>query len=279
MQATMERNFRALLEAQWDKRKFLCIGLDPAVERVPSAARRADTRETLLAFNRALIDATKDIVCAYKPNAAFYEAYGEEGWSVLRETVEYIREQAPEVPVILDAKRADIGSSNEGYVAGSFARMRSDAITVQPYLGSEALAPFLEQKDKGIIVLCRTSNAGSGELQDLLVDGEPLFMHVARMVSQKWNANNNCALVVGATYPDELRRVREVIGDMPILIPGVGAQGGDIEKTVAAGKDERGRGFIISSSRSVIYASDGEDFAEAARVEALKMHGAISAAV
>jgi orotidine-5'-phosphate decarboxylase len=275
----MERNFRALLEAQWDKQKFLCIGLDPSLEKIPQSVQRSNTRETLIAFNRALIDATKDIVCAYKPNTAFYEAYGDEGWAALRETVEYIHEQALDIPVILDAKRADIGSSNEGYVAGSFAHMRSDAITVQPYLGSEALEPFLEQKNKGIIVLCRTSNKGSGELQDLNVDGEPLFMHVARMVSQKWDRNNNCALVVGATYPEELSKVRAVIGDMPILIPGVGAQGGDIQKTVAAGKDSRGKGFIISCSRSVIYASSGDDFVRAARAEALKMHSEIAAAV
>lgn len=275
----MERNFRALLEAQWEQGKFLCIGLDPSLDKIPQAVQRVNSRETLVAFNRALIDATKDIVCAYKPNTAFYEAYGDEGWSALRETIEYVREQAPDVPVILDAKRADIGSSNEGYVAASFEHMRSDAITVQPYLGSEALSPFLSLKDKGIIVLCRTSNDGSGELQDMLVDGEPLFMCVARIVATKWNKNNNCALVVGATYPDELRKVRAVVGDMPILIPGVGAQGGDIEKTVSAGKDARGKGFIISCSRSVIYASVGADFAEAARAEALRVDSAIRAAL
>jgi orotidine-5'-phosphate decarboxylase len=273
----MERNFRALLEAQWDQKKFLCVGLDPSLDKIPQSVQRPNTRETLTAFNRALIDATKDIVCAYKPNTAFYEAYGDEGWAALRETIEYVHEQALGVPVILDAKRADIGSTNEGYVAASFGHMRSDAITVQPYLGSEALAPFLALKDKGIIVLCRTSNEGSGELQDMLVDGEPLFMCVARMVAGKWNTNKNCALVVGATYPDELRRVRAVVGDIPILIPGVGAQGGDLEATVLAGRDERGRGIIISSSRSIIYASDGADFAEAARAEAMRLDSAIRA--
>ncbi|MDB5237869.1 MAG: Orotidine 5-phosphate decarboxylase [Candidatus Kaiserbacteria bacterium] len=277
MHSIMERNFRALLEAQWDKQKFLCIGLDPSLEKIPRSIQRPSTRETITAFNRALIDATKDVAGAYKVNAAFYEAHGDEGWAALRETVEYVHEQALDLPVILDAKRADIGSSNEGYVMGSFKHMRSDAITVQPYLGSEALEPFLSQANKGIIVLCRTSNEGSGELQDLIVDGEPLFIRVARLVSDKWNTNKNCALVVGATYPDELRRVRAVVGDMPILIPGVGAQGGDLEKTVLAGKDARGRGFIISSSRAIIYASSGPDFAEAARAEALRTDSAIRA--
>ena len=275
----MERNFRALLEAQWDQQKFLCVGLDPSLDKIPEAVQRANTRETLIAFNRDLINATKDVVCAYKPNTAFYEAYGDEGWAALRETIEYVHEQARDVPVILDAKRADIGSTNEGYVTASFGHMRADAITVQPYLGSEALAPFLEQKNKGIIVLCRTSNAGSGELQDMIVDGEPLFMRVAQLVAGTWNQNNNCALVVGATYPEELRKVRAAVGDLPILIPGVGAQGGDLEETVRAGRDSNGRGFIISASRSIIYASSGPDFAHAARAEAIRMNSIIAAVV
>ena len=275
----MERNFRALLEAQWDQQKFLCVGLDPSLDKIPEAVQRANTRETLIAFNHDLINATKDVVCAYKPNTAFYEAYGDEGWAALRETIEYVHEQARDVPVILDAKRADIGSTNEGYVTASFGHMRADAITVQPYLGSEALAPFLAQKDKGIIVLCRTSNTGSGELQDMIVDGEPLFMRVAQLVAGTWNKNNNCALVVGATYPEELRKVRAAVGDLPILIPGVGAQGGDLEETVRAGRDKSGRGFIISASRSIIYASSGPDFAKAARAEAIRMNSIIAAVV
>ena len=275
----MERNFRALLEAQWDQQKFLCVGLDPSLDKIPEAVQRVNTRETLIAFNRDLINATKDVVCAYKPNTAFYEAYGDEGWAALRETIEYVHEQARDVPVILDAKRADIGSTNEGYVTASFGHMRADAITVQPYLGSEALAPFLAQKDKGIIVLCRTSNAGSGEIQDMIVDGEPLFMRVAQLVAGTRNQNNNFALVVGATYPEELRKVRAAVGDLPILIPGVGAQGGDLEETVRAGRDSNGRGFIISASRSIIYASGGPDFANAARAEAIRMNSIIAAVV
>lgn len=274
-----ERNFRNLLEAQWSLGKFLCVGLDSDLEKIPQAARANGTGESIVNFNRAIIDATKDIVCAYKPNSAFYEAHGDEGWSALRETIQYIHEQAPEVPVILDAKRGDIGNTNEGYVISAFDYLHADAITVQPYPGREALQPFLDRKDKGIIVLCRMSNPGAGEFQDLQIDGTPLYKIVAEHVAKEWNSNGNCALVVGATFPDELKEVREIIGDMPILIPGVGVQGGDIGKTVAAGRDSRGAGIIISVSRAIIFASDGEDFARAARAKAQELHDAITKAL
>lgn len=274
-----ERNFRELLEAQWGEGKFLCVGLDSDFEKIPEAARIDGVRETIVAFNRSVVDATKDLVCAYKPNSAFYEAHGDEGWKALRATIQYINDTAPQVPVILDSKRADIGNTNNGYVASAFDHLHADAITVNPYPGREALLPFLERKDKGVIVWCRTSNEGAGEFQDLQVDGEPLYRIVARHVAEKWNENGNCALVVGATYPEELRAVREVAGDIPILIPAIGTQGGDVEKTVAAGKDSRGKGMIISASRAVIFASNGADFAEQAREKATALHGAIKAAL
>jgi orotidine-5'-phosphate decarboxylase len=271
----MQRNFRELLEAQWDEKKFLCIGLDTDIEKIPGHMRSIGAHECITAFNRAIIDATKDVAGSYKPNSAFYEAHGDEGWSALCETVEYIREQAPGVPVILDAKRGDIGNTNKGYIDAAFERMSADAITVSPYMGGESLAPFLELKDKGIIVLCRTSNPGAGEFQDMKVDGEPLYKAVARRVAGEWNGNGNCAVVVGATYPGELSEVRAIVGDMPILIPGIGVQGGDLEKTVHAGKDGRGRGMMIAASRAIIYASSGPDFAEAARAKAQELDGAI----
>lgn len=275
----MSRDFRKLLEAQWAEKKLLCVGLDTDYERIPETVRANGVRESIVSYNRAIIDATKDIAGSYKPNSAFYERYGDEGWNALRETIQYINEQAPALPVILDAKRGDIGSTNEGYVAAAFDHLRADAITVQPYLGEEALRPFLDRADKGIIILCRTSNPGGDEFQSLLVDGKPLYRIVAEHVVKFCEKHGNCGVVVGATYPDELREVRKIVGDMPILIPGIGAQGGDIEKTVAAGKSAQGAGMLISVSRTIIYASKGADFADAARKEALAIDGAIRAAL
>ncbi len=275
----MSRDFRQLLEAQWEQGKFLCVGLDSDFEKIPEAIRQAGVGETVVAFNRAIIDATKDIVCAYKPNPAFYEARGDEGWKALRATIQYINDQAPGVPVILDAKRADIGNTNNGYVASAFDHLHADAITVHPYFGSDALAAFFEHTEKGIIVLCKSSNRGSGEIQSLQVDGIPLYQVIARLAAGPWNARGNCSVMVGATYPEDLAEVRKIVGDMPILIPGIGAQNGDLEKTVKAGKDSRGRGMIISASRAVIFASDGADFAAKAREKAIELDSAIRAAL
>lgn len=266
----MERHFSDLLARAQASQKYLCVGLDPEFSKLPEHLRTRGVRDSLLEFNRAIIDATRDIAGAYKPNTAFYEAYGADGWAVLRETVAYINETAPETAVIADAKRADIGNTNNGYAEAIFGSVGADAITVHPYLGSEALRPFLDRKDKGVFVLCRTSNPGSGEIQDLNVEGMPLYERVARSVHTSWNANNNCGLVVGATYPSELTSVREIT-DMPILIPGIGAQGGDIDETVHAAK----RNMVISVSRSIMYASDGPDFADAARRSAQELHGSI----
>lgn len=284
-----DRNFLELLKAQWTKGNFVCVGLDSEDTKIPKSVRERYVGDKIVAFNQAIVEATKDVVCAYKPNAAFYEAHGHAGWSALYNTVRHIHEIAPDVPVILDAKRADIGSTNAGYVRMAFDTLQADAVTVHPYLGAEAMKPFLDRADKGIIVLCRTSNPGAGEFQDMDVAGDmvpgdymPLYKYVAHRVSRYWNKNNNCVVVVGATYPEELREVRQIVGDMPILIPGVGFQQKDVslekqvEQVVSAGKDSRGQGMIINSSRGIIFASSGEDFAEAARRETLKLNELIN---
>src|SRR2546421_1557360 len=268
MQYPIPSTFLAKLEHRWQQHNLVCVGLDADYDQLPSIIKtHQSVEEALFVFNREIIDATHNLVCAYKPNAAFYEAQGDAGFRALTRTVRYMRETYPRIPVILDAKRADIGSTNLGYVQAAFDIIGVDAITVHPYLGKEALAPFLARKEKGIIVLAKTSNPGAGEFQDLPVGDaqEPLYQVVARHVAQTWNANGNCALVVGATYPADLKKVRAIIGDMPILIPGIGVQGGEIAATVTAGKDSRDWGMIINSSRGVIFASKEDDFAQAAR--------------
>ena len=271
----MSRNFRDLLEARWEEGKFLCVGLDSDLNKIPEEIRRESTRETIVAFNRAIVDATRDLVCAYKPNSAYYEARGDEGWAALRETIFYIEETASDVAVILDAKRGDIASTNERYAEAAFDYLHADAITVQPYLGSEPLKPFFDRKEKGVIVLCHTSNPGAAEIQELKIGHTFLYKYIAERVSKSWNNNGNCYVMVGATYPEELGEVRNIVGDMPILVAGIGPQNGDLEKTIMKGKDSHNRGLIINASRSVIFASKGPDFANAAREKAAKLHGAI----
>lgn len=265
------------LEHHWMQGKFLCVGLDTDLKKIPSHLQ--GEANPIFAFNKAIIDATAEFVCAFKPNSAYYEADPVGGATALHQTLEYLRKTYPDIPVIDDAKRADIGPTNEQYVASIFDSYGFDAVTIHPYLGQEAVQPFLDRKDKGIIILVRTSNSGAGEFQDLEVDGTKLYQRVAQQIAEKWNTNGNCCIVVGATYPEELAEVREIVGDMPILIPGVGAQGGDLEKTVKSGKDSRGWGIIINASRSVIYAGSGEDFAEKAREEAKRLHEAITKAL
>lgn len=270
-----ERNFFSMLRNLWVQNLFICVGLDSAFEKIPQYLKDsvaaelgfASVEEIMFQFNKNIIKATADLVCAYKLNIAFYEAQGHEGIAALIRTVAYIKEYAPEVPIILDAKRADIGNTNDGYVKSAFEIIGADAITVNPFFGKEAMEPFLAEKNKGIIILCRTSNPGSGEFQDLEMNGEPLYQIVARRIIEDWNSNDNCAVVVGATKPEELEQVRMIVGDMPILIPGVGAQGADVMKTVNAG----GREVMIHSARKIIFASDGPDYAEEARIETVKL--------
>ena len=269
-----------LLAVHFAAGRHLAVGLDTDPQRIPEAvAPGAAPAERVVEFNRQVVAATADLAAAYKPNAAFYEALGADGFRALGETIVAIRESAPGAAVILDAKRADIGSTNAGYVSAAFERLGADAVTVHPYLGGEALAPFLERADKLVFVLARTSNPGAGEFQDLVADGAPLYRHVARAVAGEWNAAGNCGLVVGATYPEEMRAVREdVPATMPILIPGVGAQGGDVAAVVAANRDAGSDAFLIAASRSILYASGDEDFAAAAEAAARALDGEIRAA-
>jgi orotidine-5'-phosphate decarboxylase len=280
------------LRARWEQaRTLLCVGLDPEIERLPLPVRHGQAagpvldedgqagaiEGTMVAFNQAIIDASADLVCAFKPNSAFYEAHGPAGMRALARTIAYIHTRYPDVPVILDVKRGDIGSTSQAYAHAAFDAYGADAVTLQPYLGREALDPFLERGDRGCFILCRTSNPGGGELQELRVQAtgsnaeQPLYLALAQRVASEWNTRGNCGLVVGATYPDELRQVRAVAGDLPILVPGVGAQGGDLEATLRAGLDHNGTGLVISVSRSVLYASNGSDFASAARTEAMRL--------
>lgn len=251
IQTKVTNTFLEKLTAKWKEGKFVCVGLDQA----------------LFDFNKKIIDQTADLVCAYKPNLAFYEAEGVQGWKALQKTAEYIIKKYPDIVLILDAKVADIGSTNLGYTKAIFDDLKADAVTVNPYPGKEALEPFLKYKDKGIIVWLKTSNPGAGEFQDLIIEdvSKKLYQVIAEHIAKDWNKNGNCAVVVGATYPEELKEVREIIRDIPILIPGVGAQGGDLEATVKAGRDSRGWGIIISSSRGIILAPSPRD-------AALKLH-------
>ncbi len=252
------------LEARVDATgSLLCVGLDPELERLPATFRQE--RHPLFAFCRAAIDQTAAFACAFKPNTAFFEAHGAHGWEQLAMVFAHLRAAHPEVFTICDAKRADIGSTNRGYVRQIFDELQADAVTLHPYLGEEALRPFLERGDKVSILLCRTSNPGAGEFQSLVADGKPLWQHVAEVVSGRWNARGNCMLVVGATWPEEMRRIREAAPALTFLVPGIGAQGGDIAESVDAGLRADGKGLILSSSRSILYADDPRRAAQETR--------------
>lgn len=239
---------------------MLCVGLDPDADRVPvSLQGRPDWIER---FCTAIIDATAPVACAFKPQIAYFAAQAAE--TQLEHICRYIREAYPDHLLLLDAKRGDIGPTAEHYAREAFVRYGADAVTVNPYLGTDSVEPFLRHEGKGTFVLCRTSNPGGDDFQSLLVDGTPLYTHVARRVAGEWSRIGECGLVVGATYPDEIGVVRDIVGDLPLLVPGVGAQGGEIGATVRAGHDSAGFGLVINSSRAVLYASSGEDFAEAA---------------
>ena len=264
-------SFLDLTKLQWSRGRFLCVGLDSDYAKIPEHLKRSSLSDSLFEFNRILIEATAQFCGFYKPNIAFYEGYGPEGLEALIKTNRYIRERFPEHIIILDAKRADIGNTNTGYVKAAYEIMLAHAITVHPYLGKEALKPFLDDKDHGVIVLCHTSNPGAEEFQGLAIDGRELYKLVAQKVSAEWNYNGNCGLVTGATFPGQLAEVRKVAGDLPLLIPGIGTQGGDLYQTVINGANSSGAGMIINASRSIIFASGGRDFAEAAAQEAARL--------
>ena len=267
-------SFIQLLAEAWRRSgSLLCVGLDPEPARLP---RSLDGRpDAIFEFCRDIVDATVDYVCAYKPQIAYFSAHRAE--AQLEQLIAHIHARHPGVPVILDAKRGDIGSTAVQYASEAFERYRADAVTVNPYMGFDSLQPYLEHSDKGVIVLCRTSNPGGSDLQFLDVSGQPLYQAVARLAAGKWNAGGQLGLVVGATFPREIEVVRGIVGDMPLLIPGIGAQGGDIEATVKAGRTAAGSGMLINSSRAIIYAGEGEDFAQAAGLAAQQTRDAINA--
>lgn len=252
--------FQQKLDAAVEKNNsLLCVNLDPDTKKIGT--------RSLFDFNKKIIDETCDLVSCYKPNSAFYEAVGSQGGEDLKKTIDYIREKNPDLPIILDAKRGDIGNTNYKYAEFAFDYLGIDAITMHPYLGGTSLIPFFERKDKGIFVLIKTSNKGAGELQDLMVNDRPLYQHIAGQVVKNWNYNDNVMVVVGATYPEELAAVRKIVGDITILAPGVGAQGAELEKTVEAGINSQKKGLIIAVGRSVIYADEPRKEVEKLREE------------
>jgi orotidine-5'-phosphate decarboxylase len=266
-------NFIQAIETAWEKKNtLLCVGLDPDLDKIPASFRSLNN--PFFHFNKAIIDATADIVCAFKPQIAYYSAIGAE--RDLELTIKYIHENHTGIPVILDAKRGDIGSTAEKYAAEAFDRYWADAVTVNPYMGSDTLEPFLARKDKGVIILCRTSNPGAIDIQDIIANNKKLYQVVAEKAASSWNYNGNVLLVVGATFPKELGEIRAIAGNMPFLVPGIGAQGGDVKFAVLNGKTSKGAGMIINSSRSIIFANRKDDFAEAARKAAIALRNEIN---
>ena len=259
-----------LLQASRKNNSLVCVGLDTDEEKIPLFLKGED--DPILTFNQRIIDSTRDLVCAYKPNLAFYEVLGTRGWEALKETCEYI---PAEIPIILDAKRGDIGNTARMYAKALYEVMKADAVTISPYMGKDAVLPFLEYEDKGSFILCLTSNKGASDFQLSLIEGKPLYEIVAEKVLS-WNEKSNCGLVVGATYPEQLKKIRQIAPGLPFLIPGVGAQAGEIESTIKYGTDNKGELAIINSSRAILYASSGEDFAKAARNETLRLRDSIN---
>jgi orotidine-5'-phosphate decarboxylase len=267
-------SFIESLNAAWTRtQSLLCVGLDPEPSKFPGALKGRP--EAIFEFCRAIVDATAPFAASFKPQIAYFAAHRAE--EQLEELIAHIHEKHPGLPVILDAKRGDIGSTAEQYAREAFERYQADAVTVNPYMGFDSIQPYLEHEGRGVIVLCRTSNAGGSDLQFLETDGHPLYQVVARLAAEKWNASGQLGLVVGATFPREIEAVRSIVGDIPLLIPGVGAQGGDVQATVRAGRTIEGTGMLINSSRAIIYAGSGEDFAEAAGVVAMKTRDLINA--
>ncbi len=253
-----------LTEITKKNNSLLCVGLDPDLEKMP--AHLQSEKAPVFAFNRGIIDATHDLVCAYKVQIAFYSAFAKE--HELTQTIDYIHEHYPEIPVIFDGKRNDIANTAVCYAKEAFERYKADSATVSPFMGFDSIEPFLAYRDKGVMILCRTSNPGARDLQDLKLEGKPFYWHIAHIAINEWNPNGNVLLIIGATYPKELAEMRAMAGDMTFLVPGVGAQGGDIEATVRSGINSDGAGLIINASRTIIYASKGKDFASAARTAA-----------
>ena len=271
--------FTQQLQSAWASQgSMLCVGFDPDPKRLPPSLQ--GKTEGIFEFCRDIADATADLVCCFKPQFAYFASQRAE--AQLEKFVKYLKDKYPHIPVILDSKRGDIGSTADHYALEAFERYGADAVTVSPYMGFDTIEPYLKHAGKGVIVLCRTSNPGGSDLQFLKIgpDGEPLYLHVAQLAAQEWNASGQIGLVVGATFPEEIAKVRAIVGNMPLLIPGIGAQGGDIEATVSAGKikGKSGAGMIINSSRAILYASSDTNFAQAAREVARNTRDALRAA-
>ena len=271
--------FNQQLQSAWASQgSMLCVGFDPDPKRLPLSLQGKP--EGIFEFCREIADATADLVCAFKPQFAYFASQRAE--VQLEKLIQHLKDKYPHIPVILDSKRGDIGSTADHYALEVFERYGADAVTVSPYMGFDTIEPYLKHAGKGVIVLCRTSNPGGSDLQFLNVspDGQPLYLHVAKLAAQQWNSSGQISLVVGATFPEEIAKVRAIVGEMPLLIPGIGAQGGDIDATVKAGAipNKPGTGMIINSSRAILYASSGSDFADAARIVALNTRDALRAA-
>ena len=274
-------SFMQQLRARWNTAgSLVCVGLDPEPAKFPM--RFSGGADAVFAFCRDIVDATAEYACCFKPQIEHFAALGAE--AALSRLIDHVHAAHPGLPVILDAKRGDIGSTAQHYAAEAFDRYGADAVTANPYLGRDSLQPFLDRADRGVVILCRTSNPGAADLQDLLVSsGEgrtsrPLYQHVAEQVAREWNGHGNCMLVVGATWPEQLREVRAIVGDLPFLVPGVGAQGGDAEAVVRNAKTAGGTGLVVSSSRAILYASSGDDYAEAAAAAARDLRDALNRA-
>jgi len=271
--------FTQQLQSAWASQgSMLCVGFDPDPKRLPPALQGKP--EGIFEFCREIADATADLVCLFKPQFAYFASQRAE--AQLEKLIKHLKDRYPHIPVILDSKRGDIGSTADHYALEAFERYGADAVTVNPYMGFDTIEPYLKHPGKGVIVLCRTSNPGGSDLQFLNVGpkGEPLYLHIAQLAARQWNSSGQIGLVVGATFPEEIAKVRAIVGNMPLLIPGIGAQGGDIEATVKAGSiaDAPGTGMIINSSRAILYASSGNDFAQAARLVAQSTRDALRAA-
>lgn len=283
------RTFREKVDARiTEVDSCVCLGLDSDYQKLPACVKAGGFKESALRFNRAHLEASHRLLAAVKFNAAFYESHGAEGKIALKASVEHCREIDPGLIVIVDYKRADIGNSSLGYAREGFSYYEADAVTVNPYFGREATQPFLDQRDKGVMVLCKTSNPGGGEFQDFV--GHPpsgpadelarllgtegnvnLYQYVAYQVARQWNQHGNCGLVVGATYPRQAATVRRIVGDMPLLVPGIGQQQGALKETVAGTQDSRGRGLLINSSRGIIFAGADKSFAQAGAEKAAEL--------
>lgn len=267
-------SFMQALRTRWSNADSLvCVGLDPEPAKFP--AKFANDADAVFSFCRDIADATAQYACAFKPQIAHFAALGAE--DALQRLIAHLHAAHPGVPVILDSKRGDIGSTAQHYASEAYDRYAADAVTVNPYLGRDSVQPFLDRSDRGVVILCRTSNPGAGDLQDLAIGGRPLYQHVAEKVAREWNTNRNCSLVVGATWPAQLKEVRAIVGDdVPFLVPGVGAQGGDVEAVVTNAKSSDATGLMVSSSRAILYASQRDDYADAAAGAARELRDQIN---